>query len=195
MPGPRGGRKTSWQTKDWKEVRSRELKDACEQCGSTNPPLVMNHCAPKGFRAPMTREHYLAATKLTLCKKCAFLWDMKGVRLCQLCKRRFHAHKYRRCAECGAKHMQMAFRASDGRSETELFVEITGSPNDPRAKLILAEYAMAQDEWAARQDYPPDGILRSIAAKHGWAVSESDDKRRAQAHALTRARAAKPETE
>lgn len=33
----------AWHTKHWKEMRDKHLKDKCENCGSTEPPLVIQH--------------------------------------------------------------------------------------------------------------------------------------------------------
>ncbi len=33
----------SWTTKEWKEKRQIYLKDKCENCGSSKPPLVIQH--------------------------------------------------------------------------------------------------------------------------------------------------------
>lgn len=39
-----------WQTKHWKEMRKKHLKDACENCGTSEPPLVIQHTKqPKRF--------------------------------------------------------------------------------------------------------------------------------------------------
>ena len=36
----------------------------------------------------------------TFCKKCAFLWDIKEMRLCSQCKTDYHPFKYRTCFNC-----------------------------------------------------------------------------------------------
>ena len=33
----------AWQTKEWKQRRAEKIGHACETCGSTNPPLVLQH--------------------------------------------------------------------------------------------------------------------------------------------------------
>lgn len=33
----------AWQTKEWKQRRAEKIGHACENCGSTNPPLVLQH--------------------------------------------------------------------------------------------------------------------------------------------------------
>ncbi|SFD00773.1 hypothetical protein SAMN05421780_11914 [Flexibacter flexilis DSM 6793] len=43
-----------WTTKHWEKMRSIHLKDACENCGSTTQPLVIQHTVqPTKFK-----EHY-----------------------------------------------------------------------------------------------------------------------------------------
>lgn len=32
-----------WETKHWKQMREEHLKDRCENCGSSEPPLVIQH--------------------------------------------------------------------------------------------------------------------------------------------------------
>jgi len=36
----------------------------------------------------------------TFCKKCAFLWDVKGQMLCRSCRERYHAFSYETCFNC-----------------------------------------------------------------------------------------------
>lgn len=36
----------------------------------------------------------------TFCKKCAFLWDMKGQRLCVKCRKNYHPFAYDHCYDC-----------------------------------------------------------------------------------------------
>lgn len=36
----------------------------------------------------------------TFCQRCAFLWDKRGLRLCVLCKERYHQLHYANCLEC-----------------------------------------------------------------------------------------------
>ena len=48
--------KPAWSTKEWKEKREAILKDACEQCGSTKPPLVVQHFWHPSDLEPPKRE-------------------------------------------------------------------------------------------------------------------------------------------
>jgi hypothetical protein len=41
MATVRGGR--VWQTKEWKRPRAELIKEYCDQCGSTEPPLTLQH--------------------------------------------------------------------------------------------------------------------------------------------------------
>ena len=36
----------------------------------------------------------------TFCKKCAFLWDMKGQRLCHICRNNYHPFRFKNCYNC-----------------------------------------------------------------------------------------------
>ncbi len=36
----------------------------------------------------------------TFCKKCAFLWDVEGKKLCNQCKERYHPFQYKTCYDC-----------------------------------------------------------------------------------------------
>ena len=36
----------------------------------------------------------------TFCKKCAFLWDVKEMRLCSSCEEHYHHFKYKTCFNC-----------------------------------------------------------------------------------------------
>lgn len=36
----------------------------------------------------------------TFCRKCAYLWDEKGMRLCQTCNRGWHRLEFKRCSAC-----------------------------------------------------------------------------------------------
>ncbi|HXH27152.1 MAG TPA: hypothetical protein VNG90_04605 [Candidatus Acidoferrum sp.] len=53
-----------WETKEWKEARERLLSAQCVQCGSTQPPLVLQHLwQPTALRTliSITREGYMEA--------------------------------------------------------------------------------------------------------------------------------------
>lgn len=43
----------------------------------------------------------------TFCKKCAFLWDMKGLKLCGICRQRYHLLMSRCCAQCDTQHQKL----------------------------------------------------------------------------------------
>ena len=47
-----------WQTAYWKKKRSEIIKDACEQCNSSNPPMVLQHTwHPASYKSNI-REFY-----------------------------------------------------------------------------------------------------------------------------------------
>lgn len=200
----------SWHTKEWREARELIIKNACEQCGSTKQPMVLQHfihpmsfgqifrelcgkdawvnfkkeydyilgkdllidrstcpaCGSTNIHQLKTQEWscYKCHTKhdtpvikpafnkesfkvlskrrkdkelqnqrwrafqqqygdlvgkqavlefinqsriylsfentATFCKKCAFAWDKKGLRLCQQCKKNWHFIYSQQCREC-----------------------------------------------------------------------------------------------
>ena len=49
--------KKSWSTKEWKEKRKAKLKSYCEKCGSTTPPLIIQHT---WHPTPLTQLFYEA---------------------------------------------------------------------------------------------------------------------------------------
>lgn len=145
-----------WRSKAWAEKRKKVLLLRCEQCGSEEKPLVIQHISRPssfdrilrlhagdvwdGFRKqrkknirPRERErdfhkHIWADFKVvygdvygkesvielirqyesylnfdntkTFCKKCAFLWDKRGLKLCDTCKENYHAIYNSVCMNC-----------------------------------------------------------------------------------------------
>lgn len=49
-----------WQTAYWKKKRSEIIKDACEQCNSSKPPMVLQHTWHPSTYKERTREYYTA---------------------------------------------------------------------------------------------------------------------------------------
>ena len=56
-----------WQTAYWKKKRSEIIKDACEQCNSSKPPMVLQHTWHPASYRDNTREFY----RFYLEKECA----------------------------------------------------------------------------------------------------------------------------
>ncbi len=48
----------------------------------------------------------------TFCKKCAFLWDKQGKKLCTKCKKNYHPMRYNGCVECNNKKCPSCGRLS-----------------------------------------------------------------------------------
>jgi len=49
-------------------------------------------------------ENYLkGADTKTFCKKCAYLWDIRGKKLCSKCKEHYYSFEYQTCYECSGK--------------------------------------------------------------------------------------------
>ncbi len=119
--------KNSWHTKEWKMMRDARIGGECEQCGATDS-LVLQHLwhppkfqkvrreaahilglkeesyevwqeAKKLYKA--NQERYLSGDDtITLCKKCAFLWDKHGLILCKDCKEHYHPLSDGKCKYC-----------------------------------------------------------------------------------------------
>lgn len=56
-----------WQTEYWKKKRNELIKDSCEQCGSTKPPMVLQHMwHPSSYRnhVRIAYESFLENEKL-----------------------------------------------------------------------------------------------------------------------------------
>ena len=49
-----------------------------------------------------SRRYLSFADTATFCKKCAFAWDCKGLRLCTMCRSRWHSIIYPCCSTCSA---------------------------------------------------------------------------------------------
>jgi hypothetical protein len=37
---------------------------------------------------------------VTFCSRCAFMWDIKGMRLCSRCGKNYHSFEYNCCRKC-----------------------------------------------------------------------------------------------
>ena len=48
----------------------------------------------------LSRRYLSFSDTVTFCKKCAFLWDEKGVRLCVRCGENWHSRLYNECKKC-----------------------------------------------------------------------------------------------
>lgn len=236
-----------WHTKEWIEKRAQIIKDACEQCGSEEKPLVIQHfrhsppadsikfmvtkkflmklyddnietnevdipelddeeyklnCCPKcnltsiSERKTMTPKYRciqchhtfdkhakkpdLHSSKVrliiskyrhrliekyqdeiqiahermkqtyddyyksledtaTFCKKCAFLWDIKKKKLCNVCKKKYHSFGFKTCYDCNAplrekmkkeEEEEEKFNKEMKRSLNEQYREQTGENVD-----------------------------------------------------------------
>ena len=93
-----------WQLVQWKKIRKEKLGDKCIQCDSTKQPLVLHHPIESPFyrrRGRKAFEEYLSCEKaVTFCKKCAFLWDVRGLKLCKRCKQHYHPFDFEYCFNC-----------------------------------------------------------------------------------------------
>jgi hypothetical protein len=119
----------SWHTKEWKTLRDKILKDACEQCGSTEVLTIQHIWHPRDYKTMRSdilqkynterghnpydiereiaftiideslRYNSLADTK-TFCNRCAFMWDEKGMDLCPVCKTNYKKFYHSMCMDC-----------------------------------------------------------------------------------------------
>jgi hypothetical protein len=90
-----------WALSAWKQIRKEKLDDHCQQCGSTKPPLVLHHPLVGKSRSRNEFDQYLSCEEtVTFCKKCSFLWDMKGMNLCPRCKTHYKKFQFPNCYRC-----------------------------------------------------------------------------------------------
>ena len=90
-----------WQLAEWRAIRKSKIGKACAQCGSSKPPLVLQHLPSDRSRTPEEYKEYLSCKDtLTFCKKCAFLWDVKGMNLCPRCRVRYKKLRFPYCYSC-----------------------------------------------------------------------------------------------
>lgn len=90
-----------WDTKAWKEMRGRLLKDRCKMCGSTEKPFVLHHIkgkvgGKKGFAQYMDPK---PTDVQTLCKPC-HMRITRGYVLCKQCGKEWHKSRWRVCYKC-----------------------------------------------------------------------------------------------
>lgn len=65
---------------------------------------------------------YLSFTDIvTFCNKCAFLWDVKKLKLCDKCKKNYHSLGYSMCQDCNLK--QILEEQDDKESSIFNFIE------------------------------------------------------------------------
>ena len=55
-PSNRKSNPKPWHTKDWGDMRNRRIGDRCEQCGSTDGPLVLQHLSHEGPEPPDSKD-------------------------------------------------------------------------------------------------------------------------------------------
>lgn len=55
------------------------------------------------------RRYVSCADTITVCKKCAYLWEIKGMKLCSKCKTHYHLMCYEQCFECVKKEGKHPF--------------------------------------------------------------------------------------
>jgi hypothetical protein len=118
----------SWHTKDWKERRSKFLKDKCEICSSKDILTVQHRSHPRKFseyKVKVTREHareYINSNpvidKSELNNHILRTYDYDPILLCPSCKSKNPNKRVRkipkfRCADCKHEFDEAIFRTLD----------------------------------------------------------------------------------
>lgn len=118
----------SWHTKDWKERRSKFLKEKCEICSSKDILTVQHRSHPGKFsehKVKVTREHakdYINSNpvldKLELNNHILRAYDYEPILLCPNCKSKNPNKRVRktpkfRCADCKHEFDEAIFRTVD----------------------------------------------------------------------------------
>lgn len=142
------GHKNPWGTKEWKALREKLLKGFCEQCGATDGGFVLQHMWHPPSMSQVLRETALSLgmkqdephvvykaqeiykknherymsgkDTVTFCKKCAFLWDKHGLKLCERCRENYHSQDYIVCKQCAHREREQE------RYGIDLFEGLTG---------------------------------------------------------------------
>ena len=119
---------SSWQSKEWKHIREALLGDRCEQCGTSDRPLVLQHnwhppkfdqvrreaaysldldiedrrvwAEAKRMHEENKRRYMSGEDTVTFCNKCAYLWDEHGMKLCDTCREHYHKFSDGMCYYC-----------------------------------------------------------------------------------------------
>lgn len=118
----------SWYTKDWKERRSKFIKDECEICNSKETLTIQHHSHPRKYAEylrELTREYakdYIDTNpiidKSALSNHILKNYDYVPVPLCPSCKNKNPSERVRkapkyRCADCKHEFDEAIYRSSN----------------------------------------------------------------------------------
>ena len=93
------------QPTDYFKWRDEILFPAFHRFKEENADLVQQHIDDADAEYEIERkasyEHYISGVgTATFCKKCAFLWDKKEMKLCGQCKTNYHPFHFYKCFSC-----------------------------------------------------------------------------------------------
>lgn len=149
----------SWHTKDWKERRSKFLKEKCEICSSKDILTVQHRSHPGKFsehKVKVTREHakdYINSNpvldKLELNNHILRAYDYEPILLCPNCKSKNPNKRVRktpkfRCADCKHEFDEAIFRTVD-----EL---VSFFSEDEYAYEVRDKCFITRDKWRNRHN-------------------------------------------
>lgn len=120
--------KRAWHTKDWKERRTKVIKDKCEICGSREALTLQHLSHPKKYyeyERDVTREYTQSfIDSNTIVDKCEFSehiiknYDYVPVPLCPNCESRYPNKRMRKipqylCTECRHEFDEPIYKLAD----------------------------------------------------------------------------------
>ena len=122
-------------------MRQELIGSACEQCGSSDRTLVLQHMwHPPSYAQVLTEtaavlglprndervearayqiyeanhERYISGRDAkTFCDKCAYLWDKHGLKLCSECRESYHPMRYKLCKRCAQRERDRKIYGKD----------------------------------------------------------------------------------
>ena len=123
-----------WGTAEWKEMRSATIGNRCEMCGTYEGPFTLQHhwhpptyqqtvyevsielglpeddprvksLAYKTYQS--NHERYMSGQDTqTFCRKCAYMWDIHGMKICRECNEKYHPIAYKTCQNCAKQERE-----------------------------------------------------------------------------------------
>lgn len=122
-------------------MRQENLGPECEQCGARDKPLVIQHMwhpppyaqvlyeisveldLPQDHPRVKTRayqiyqanhERYISGQDaVTFCEKCAYMWDVHGLKLCRECREKYHPIRFKLCKRCAQRERDRKLYGKD----------------------------------------------------------------------------------
>ena len=85
----------------WLQVRRSGYDDFLAEHGDVVDQIYGAALADYEAERQASDSRYMSGEgTATFCKKCAFLWDVKGQLLCRKCRERYHDFSYETCFNC-----------------------------------------------------------------------------------------------